>query len=119
MFDVRVDPVKNRLYLIVDGFFSVAEAEEASAAIRAGVDQLQPGFDLISDNQGYKPGSPKVAELIAANQTYALQHGLNRTVRIVSENIIGQMQFDRVSKNNHLDVQYAASIEDADTLLDG
>lgn len=118
MYEVRADIARNRLYIVLDGFFTDEQAVEAFEAVKAGVDQLQPGFDVINDVRTFKPASPEVAAYIAKGQQYEIKHGLNRVVRVLGAEIIGQMQFERLSKETGLTVIGATSVKAAEKLLD-
>lgn len=118
MYSVRADQAKNRLYIVLDGFISAEEAQEAAAAIKAGADQLQQGFDIINDIRTFKPGSPRVAAIISETQAYVIQQGVKRTVRIVGDDVITAMQWHRVSKESGAVFIEATSLEKAEALLD-
>ncbi|MFC1961075.1 hypothetical protein ACFLYO_10235 [Chloroflexota bacterium] len=118
MYTVRADKTKNRMYLVIEGFLNVEEAQEAGAAAKVVIDQLQPGFDLISDMRTFKPGSPQVAAIMAESQIYGIQHGINRTVRIVDKDTLGAMQWARISRETGAVVLGASSVEEAEKLLD-
>lgn len=118
MYSVRIDSVKNRMYLVLSDFFTAAEAEAVSAEIKEHLSQLQPDFDFISDVRTFKPGSPEVATIMGETQAHVLKSGLNRFIRVVSEDVIGQMQVERVSRGSGLTVQNVTSIAAAEALLD-
>jgi hypothetical protein len=117
-YEIIVNQEKNRLILVAEGFFNVEQAQEAIDAIKTAVMQLQPGFDYITDNRTFKAGSPKVAELIAELNNFIIKYGVNRMIGIASENVIGQMQLERVSNQVGANFVAAPSIEAAEALLD-
>lgn len=119
MYEVRVNIAKNRLYITLAGFFAdEAEVIEIADTVKASVDQLQPGFDVVNDIHAFKPASPDIAKYIMAVQQYELEHGLNRVVRITGDEVIGKMQFERLSRETGIHTVGAATVEEADAILD-
>lgn len=117
MYDIHVDTAKNRIYLTLEGFIDEPKAQACIAAFKAGIDQLQPGFIVISDLQGFKPVSRRVTELIAEGQQYELDHGMSKVVRIMDQHTLGIMQFERISKETGVPVVGVTSLAEAETLL--
>lgn len=118
MYDIRVDTAKNRVYLLLAGYFGSQEAQEGIDAFKAALDQLQPGFDVITDLRNFKPASRRVAESLAAVHQYEIERGMNCIVRIVDKRTLGAMQFERISKQTGVTVLGATSLAKAETLLD-
>ena len=117
-YDIRADVKKNILYVILDGFFTDEELREAVSTTFREIDKLKPGFGIINDISKFKPASQEGAQDIARGQTYAMEHGAGRVIRVVGE-MVSKMQFERVARHtgaNRADV--AVSIEDAEKMLD-
>jgi hypothetical protein len=117
-FEARANIEKNRLYIKLEGFFSDEVARNAAETIFAEIDKLQPGFAVINDVSNFKPGTPTGAKEIVRVQTYEQEHGVGRIVRIVGQEVIGKMQFERMSKETDIKVEFATSLEEAERLLD-
>jgi hypothetical protein len=114
--DIRADVMKNRLYLILAGFFDDSEMTGVADKCIAEVKKLKPGFDIINDISQCKSASDKgILELMRA-QTFIKQSGVNKVVRITGD-IITQAQFSRQGKEAGYDALTAASIADAEKML--
>ncbi|MFC1961076.1 hypothetical protein ACFLYO_10240 [Chloroflexota bacterium] len=118
MYDVRADTDKNRLYVVIEGYLTDPEVLDLIKDGKAGIDQLQPGFDVINDGRNYKPFSRKGTEYIVELLNYEIEHGRNRHVRIVDKVTLGEMQFERVTKDFDVAMLVVSSLEEAEKLLD-
>jgi hypothetical protein len=116
-YDVRADTQKNRLYLVLNGFFSEDEAKEAADKTIREAKKLQPGFDVINDISAFKPASPRGAEEIKRAALFVRKHGVARIIRVVPSTTIGSMQFARKSREVGYDAGVASSIEEAEKIL--
>jgi hypothetical protein len=117
--DIHADIAKNRLYLVLDGFFQDDEIPKAADKCISEASKLKPGFDVINDISNFKPASPKGAEEIKRAQIYVKQNGVRRVIRVVGEAVLAQAQFDRQSKGSGLAADTAATVADAERILDG
>ncbi len=117
--DIHADVAKNRLYMILGGFFQDEEVEKAVDKVMEEVNKLKPGFDVINDISEFKPASPKAAEEIKRGQLFVVQNGMRKTIRIFGESVIAEAQFDRQSKASGYKADTAASIAEAERILDG
>jgi hypothetical protein len=114
--DIRADVMKNRLYLILGGFFEDPEMKTIADKVIAEVKKLKPGFDIINDISQCKSASEKgILELLRA-QTFIKQSGVNKVVRITGD-VITQAQFSRQGKEAGYDALTAATISDAERVL--
>jgi hypothetical protein len=114
--DIRADVTKNRLYLILSGFFEDPEMTAVADKCIAEVKKLKPGFDIINDISQCKSASDKgIMELLRA-QTFIKQSGVNKVVRITGD-IITQAQFNRQAKEAGYSAETAASIAEAEKIL--
>ena len=112
MHEVEVDTGKNRIYLHLKGYLQEDELLEASSKVKKGIDQLKPGFDIINDISEFNPATQRGREIIKETQIYALQKKVNRVVRVVG-NVIGQIQFDRSSREAGYTAVSVRSLEEA------
>ena len=115
---VRADVVKNRLYLTLVGFFSDEEMKQGSDQVIEFINKLKPGFNIINDISKFKPATPKGAEELKRAQQAAVEAGVRRTIRVIGSEGIAQMQFARKGKESGLEADVAASVEDAEKMLD-
>lgn len=118
MFKVHADTIRNRLYLTLSGFFSAEESkacgDEAVVAIR----KLKPGYDVVTDIAGFKPGTAEVAKDIERVQAHFKTTGARRGVRVVGSNAAGSMQFARLATQAGFTSCNVATLAEADKLLD-
>ncbi len=117
--DIHADIAKNRLYLVLDGFFQDDEIPKVADKCISEASKLKPGFDVINDISNFKPASPKGAEEIKRAQIFVKQNGVKRVIRVVGEAVLAQAQFDRQSKGSGLTADTATTVADAERILDG
>jgi hypothetical protein len=115
---VSVDQAKNRLYIILDGFFTDADVQKVSVAVYGAINSLQPGFDMVTDVTTCRPATPAGSTEIEKTQQYAIDKGARRFVRVVSERILIQMQINRGAAKAGIKANYVKSIAEANALLD-
>ena len=118
---IHADAAKNTLYLILDGFFGEGEIKNAVAMTYTEVKKLRAGFSVINDLTGFRPTDPKAGDSIKAAQTDLVKLGMKRVVRVVGQNVLGELQFSlrgkQVGYEGNLKVETAGSVADAEKLL--
>lgn len=112
MYNIQIDTNNNRIYLQLKGYLQDDELLEASNKVKNGCDELRPGFDIINDISEFRPATQKGKELIKDAQVYVLNKGVNRVVRVVG-NVIGQIQFERSSKEVGYKAVSVKSVDEA------
>jgi hypothetical protein len=120
-FDIRTDLPKNRLYVILKGFFPDEAARQASDKTIAEVKKLRPGFAVITDISEFKPATALALACIQQGQQAIAKQGVKRIIRIVDRtHITGQMQFLRMGKQVYdaVDANVATSLQEAEAMLD-
>ncbi len=112
---------KNRLYLILNGFFTDDEVHTASDLTISEIKKLQPGFAIINDISTFKPATPAGAEDIKRAQVFAKEHGAKRVIRVVGEDkvasAIAAMQFARTQQAAGYQAEIVSTVEEAEKLL--
>ena len=116
-YRVRADVRKNRLYLVLDGFFDEDEAQEIADRTIEEVQKLKPGFDVINDISNFKPTSQQGADQIRRAGLFVRDSGVGRLIRVVPSASIGSMQFTRKSREAGYDAEVASSVEEAERML--
>jgi hypothetical protein len=116
--DMRADIGKNRLYIVLGGFFQDDEVKQAADKCIAEATKLKAGFGVVNDISEFKPASPKGADEIKRAQLFVKQHGVGRVIRVVGQASLTQSQFDRQGKDAGLQAEVAATVADADRMLD-
>jgi hypothetical protein len=118
VFDAKADVAKNRLYITLKGFLTDEEAKNAADLVIAEIRRLRPGFDVITDVSEFKATSPVGTQDIARGQKAAVDGGARRFVRVVSQEILGVHQFQRVAKTTGVTAEVAGSVAEAERLLE-
>jgi hypothetical protein len=117
-YKVWADVPKNRLYLILKGFMPDEMVKAAADLTIEEAKKLQPGFQVINDISELKPASQAGADEIKRAQAFLGSRGVKRVIRIVKpDNVTAKLQFARSSKDFYK-ADTAASIEDAESILD-
>jgi hypothetical protein len=117
MYTIHTDRSHRRIYLTLSGFLSLAETKIAADQVIAAAKTLGPGFDIINDVSSFKPATPEAAQEIQRAQAFIQQAGVRRIVRIVGQNALSAMQFARTSKTAGYTAEAAATVADAEKLL--
>ena len=115
--DIRSDVSKNRLYLVLGGFFQDDEVKQAADKCIAEASKLKAGFGVINDISEFKPSTPKGAEEIKRAQLFVKQNGVGRVIRVVGQASLTQSQFDRQAKDAGYQAEVAATVADAERML--
>lgn len=118
MHEVRIDPIKNRLYLKFAGLLTADELRQAVDAGLGALDELSSGFDVITDISDFKVASPDGAQEIERAQRLLKARGMRQIIRVVGAEALGKMQFKRTSNETGIPWKTAASVADAERMLD-
>ena len=118
-YDIRADVLKNRLYIVIQGFMSEEDAVIISDKASTEQRKLRPGFDVINDIRRLQPASPKASQLYSRQLEVGKEIGIGRVVRIVGDQVITKMQLTKALKDSvGVVAETAASVEEAERLLD-
>jgi hypothetical protein len=120
-YNIYANVSKNRLYLILHGFFTDDEVHKSITRTIAEIKKLRPGFDIINDISDFKPATPVGAEDIKQAQLFAKEHGAKRIIRVLGKDkiasTISAMQFSRTSRIAGYEADMVATVEEAEKLL--
>jgi hypothetical protein len=119
-YQFRTDPVKNRLYIRLSGFFREAEVTRVFQELDATLGELRSGFDVVTDLTDFKPGSPGSARSLRRGAELVKARGRRRAVRVAGRLVTGLMQFRRELTGvfDEGSTRYARTVEEAEELLD-
>ncbi|HEU4583914.1 MAG TPA: hypothetical protein VFS67_36905 [Polyangiaceae bacterium] len=117
MYSIRVDIERNRLYVTLVGFFSVAEMKKCGDETIDATKRLRRGYDVITDITQFKPGTAAVAEDVERVQVHFRRSGARQGVRIVGSNVLSGMQFRRTGTSAEYNSVNVRSLEEAEKLL--
>ena len=119
--EVRADVSKNRLYMMIEGFFPAGEVKKEVDRIIRETKKLKPGFTIISDISRFRPTTPQGAEEMKRGQRFFQEAGVGRVIHIVEESAaLTEMQLARIRReagSGHV-VETATSVEEAEKMLD-
>lgn len=116
-WNVEADTEKNRLYIELSGYLGAEESNQSSNAVVEGVEELEEGFDVITDISEAQPGDAETVENIKRGKEAVAEAGASAAVRIQPSSTTGQMQFERAGDEPYA-VAMADSVEKAEKLLD-
>ncbi len=112
MVNITADSEKNILIIQLKGFSHDEELEKASQLCIDEAAKLQPGFVVINDIAEMKPASQVGVEHIKKAQSWVIQHGVSKIIRI-TQNPISKMQFSRTAKEFGYQALEVRSMEEA------
>ena len=118
--EIRADGPRNRLYLRMAGFMTDDDAMRVADTIVAEVQKLKPGFSVINDIRELKPTSQTASDHMRRAQEASVKHGSGRVIRVVGEQLVTQLQWNRTLKAvQGSGAEIAATVEEAERMLDG
>ena len=85
MFKILSDHEKNRLYLYLSGNIDKRESRTALDKTIKSLEDLTPGFDLVSKVSRYNPLSQTADVTISSILKTVKEHGVRKTMTIVEE----------------------------------
>ena len=115
----RADLATNRVYVTLAGFSGDQEMEQHVARVATEVRRLKPGFVMISDISQMRPATPHGTRLLQDMMVLYKKHGIARIIRIVGDDVIARGQFNRISKEAGIPVDYVSSLAAAEELAAG
>jgi hypothetical protein len=117
MYTIRVDTLKNRLYVTLVGYFTLEEITRCGDETIEATAKLRAGYDVITDITQFKAGPPEVAQDIERVQAHFRKSGARQGVRIVGGNVVSGMQFRRTGAHAEYSSVNVLTLEAAEDLL--
>ena len=117
MFQITVNPEKNRLYVTLEGHLDPSERKEAAKAFVAAISGLRPGFDIVHDMTGLHPTDSEGLKELVRIQAAAKIKGVRKVIRVVKIPLV-RLQFERVALETGWAFETAATLQEADERLD-
>jgi len=118
-YDIRADVRRNRLYLRMVGYMGDDEAVEVADTIIREMQKLQPGFAVINDIRELKPASATATREMQRAQEASFKHGHGRVIRVVGEQTVTQLQWNRtLTAAQGRGAETAATVEEAERMLE-
>ena len=120
-YDIAFNPVKNRMYLRIKGFWKDAESVRSYVPdLQKGVDKMKPGFTLMVDLRGMKTPPLEVNEIHKQAQLALVKGGLLKTAEVLSESdLVLQKVLDRISQDSMMPLKQFTDPKQAEAWLKG
>ena len=116
---VHVNKIKNRIYLVLEGYHDVEEANRMKDMYGEAIKSCKAGFTVLADLSDYKPGDEDVREIHAEAVKLAENAGVRKVARVVGDKPLGGLQINRVAqKEGHYDAAHFETTEEAEQYLD-
>jgi hypothetical protein len=118
-FEIRGDALRNRLYCRMAGFMTDDDAVRVADTIIAEVQKLKPGFAVINDIRDLKPTSQAATDQMRRAQEHSVKLGGGRVIRVVGDQVVTQMQWNRTLKAvRGSGAETASTVEEAERMLE-
>jgi hypothetical protein len=118
MYSIKADVDKNRLYITMQGFFSVEEMKACTDQTISESKKLKPGFDVITDISEFKPVSPEATKELERGQAFFKSAKIGRGIRVVGKSVTSGMQLNRTGKTVGYEPNTVATLAEAEKFLD-
>ncbi len=97
-FSIKVDQIKNRIYVRLEGFHTLEEILKFKEEYKKAVAKCRPGFTVLTHAVNYKPGTPEVQKVHAECIKIDTEAGVSKVARVVGDTPLGGMQIDRLAR---------------------
>jgi len=114
---VKADVAKNRLYLSAEGFLTPEQNQESGDRVIAELNKLKPGFDMITDLSKMEVTTQEGLQTFARLSKSFEAMNRKRSI-VVMDDAIARMQIGRTGRETGRQAEYAASVEEAERILD-
>ena len=117
-YELLYDSVKNRIYLIIKGFWKNKETVPNYISDMQKVLKLaKPGFSLLSDLRTMITHPQRLCSLHVEAQTLLRESGLVRVARVEPEDRIATLQLKEIMSKSGLPLKRFTSCEEAEAWL--
>lgn len=116
MFEVKVDTLKNYIFIKMEGFMHDEDMKKAAEEVMKEAKKLKKDYAVITDVTKFKPSSQGGAIEIQKAQKFLLDNGAAKFIRIV-ESVLGKMQFTKNAKEIGIEVIEVRTYEEAHNYL--
>ena len=118
MYEFKIDQVKNRLYITMEGFFQPEEMKHCADETINAVKQLKPGYDVITDISSFSPVGSEAWQEISRVQKYFRKSGVRHGIRVIGKQVLTKMQFQRLGKGAEYTPTEFVTLAEAESFLD-
>lgn len=120
MFDIKINTNKNAILCVLIGQFDYDEAKRYVKKFKAGIDQLKPGYAVISDLRDFSPAKEDARAILQEAIEYSVSKDRGRVIRIVADTVgskVGNIQLNRASRQMGYEVDIVATLAEAEKLM--
>lgn len=96
---IRVFPKSNCLYLKLEGFLTVNEANDLKERYGRALEKCRRGFIVFSDISDLRTQTPQVQEIMGKITKMTGDAGVSRVARVVGHNPIAGIQLGRLAQS--------------------
>lgn len=119
MFQIEINPEKNRLTLTLSGAIDMVQAKRLFFDLVRQIPLLRPQFDVISDMSGYESADMNGAAILRQVIDTLKQKSVRRIIRVVGSSKAALVDFgSNTEPQADYPVQYVPTLEEAERLLD-
>ena len=112
------DPVKNRIYSLVEGMMQLKDAEEFILTGKKAIDKAKPGFTCIIDYSNAQASPANVNDRLGELREYLSAKGPKGVATVVTKSLVKAFISQKL-KNQNVDTTTFGSLEEAHAYLDG
>jgi len=118
MYKLRSDVSKNRLYVQLEGLFTLEEMKRCVDETIAESRKLKHGYTVVTDISQLRTPSQDVATEIERVQAHFVASAVAHGARVVGESVITGMQFRRTSVQAGYPSINVRTLAEAESFLD-
>lgn len=93
----QIDEARRRIYLVFEGFLSLENALKLKDAYRRAIEEVGPGFTVVSYFKDFTPAVPEVAGVFTSMIELASKGGCRKAARVSSGSVLGPLQMSRLA----------------------
>ena len=115
-YEFNADVEKNRLYMMMEGFYIEEQLHEAYDMVVKEAEKLQDGYTVISDVSRLRVTTDEASVYIEKMRDYAIKRKTKIIIRVVG-NKLSKMQLKDLT-DGYLEQIEVSSLEEANDYLD-
>ncbi|MEW6349931.1 MAG: hypothetical protein AB1646_12765 [Thermodesulfobacteriota bacterium] len=118
VFEVAVEPERNRMHLKLMGAWKQADADAYAESIRLALKVVRPGFTILMDMRQAAPEMPWIQQVHLDLQKEAISAGLRKTAEVFDGHVITKGQREKIAEKSGMLRQSFDSMQMAVEWLD-
>jgi hypothetical protein len=118
MYTVKMDPLRNRLYVTMSGHMLPREMKDCTDRTISAARKLKPGYDVITDISRCQVLTHETLAEVKRAQEYLARFSAGHSLRVRGGAILTSIQFANAGKSMSYLPCTVATIADAERYLD-